>query len=286
MSSIEWKDDRQLINHYNKHVKGINLEEYNKEEPNIWKKYNNSIELTIEKYKEISKENIGREHYLCKDKSSNTFSINYYNSYDDEDYLLTCTKLNKEGKNIYSCYYTDKEHIHPFMNIYYFINNLKKINTEKYISKEFTKYEINENKFDKYLKGAIKECNLDNPIYTETEEITLLQMGILKQFLQDNSYSKKNNRIIWINKILYKKIDSIISNKDYVLTKEENQQLKNIYFEINKYKNSRESYFENKDAIDLLIEINNLINDVNYINFLESEISRWEMFNEFKKWKK
>ena len=47
MSSIEWKDDSQLINHYNKHVKGINLEEYNKEEPNTWKKYNNSIEITI-----------------------------------------------------------------------------------------------------------------------------------------------------------------------------------------------------------------------------------------------
>ena len=282
MSRIEWKNESQLDSHYNKHVLGVGLPTFNNKEPQIWIKHNMNLQPKKEEYEEISKDNCKGNHYLCKDKSSNSFSINYCNNrYNDEDYLLTCTKLNDNDRKIYSCYYTDIEHIHPFLNIYYFVNNLEKSSDYQYISKDFTKYELN-NTFDRYYKKTIKEFNLNNPKYSNKEEITLLQMGILKFFLEENSYSKINNKNIWINKLLYKKINSILYNKKYELSKEENIQLVNIKKEIDNYKNDKESYNDNKDSIDLLIEINNFINDKYLIK--SSKNSRWTMFNNFKEW--
>ena len=277
MSRIKWKDEEQLQSHYDKHVLGQN--NINESEPEIWKEKHRG-NVTKDDYRMISEENICNNHYLCKDKSSNNFSINYCNKYG-KNYLLTCTKLKNEW-NIYSCYYTDDNHIHPFMNVYYFLNDLKKNNDGEYISLNFTKYEVN-NSFDNYYKKVIKEYNLDNPDYSDQEEITLFQLGFLKFFLDNNRRSKINDRTIWINELLYKKINSIILKKEFNLTDEENKQLEKIYVEIEKMKENIEFYHENKDEIDLLIEVNNLINK-KHIKFLPNEISRWKMFDSFKKW--
>lgn len=283
MSNIEWKDQQQLDEHYNKHVLGKGLEKNNKNEPQIWINNNYSKKVSKEEYENKSKENINGNHYLCKDKSSKTISINYYNSNNEVDYLLTCTKMKDSDFKIYSCYFTNIEQIHPFMSIYYFANNLKKVSNGEYVSEDFTKYELND-KFDEDYLDII-DSNLDNPLYSDEEEITLFQMEFLKRFLEENLYCQKNNRKIWINQLLYNKLNSIVKGEEYKLKGEENNELKTIYNDIKQYAEDKNTYLENKDAIDLLIEINNLINDKHIIKFPPGETSRWTMFNNFKKWK-
>jgi len=282
MESIKWKDENQLYNHFKKHVLGYN--NINIYEPKLWedsfKLYSNDELQKHDKYRDISIDNLNSNNYLCKDKISNDFSINYYSIHDD-NYLLTCTKLKNNNRAIYSCYFTND--IHVFLDIYLFTNNIVKKDKYKYIAKNFTKYEREESKFDKYCRKAYIISNLNNPKYTATEEITIFQMNILIAFLKDESYCKTNQNVIWINKLLLERLISIRDGKDIEWNQEKNNQIISIYNEIsNMYKNE-EFYKENEDAVDLLIEINNIINkDYEIVPNINS---RWkEMFDRFKNW--
>ena len=82
--------------------------------------------------------------------------------------------------------------------------------------------------------------------------------------------------------MLYKKINSILTNSSYILTDNEHEELRIIYNDIKQYLKDKTIYYENKDAVDLLIETNNLINNTNTIQFPDDEISRWTMFDKFK----
>lgn len=301
---LEWKDNKSLKNHLSKHV----LEEgkTKKEEQNIWKnnfdsiKYYlnlNNIDLLIKEYKTISQKNTeNTAHYLYKDTSSQSFSINYYNTFYDH-YLTTCTRYIEKNLKIFSCYFKDKYKTN--LEIFLSVNNLcfKDIETKSMIIKNFRIYLPDNIINEIYLHASIKS-NIQDPTKSKNELLLIYKVCIIIEYLkylrkkQIDLYNKKKTKIK--NILLFDMLSKIFEYKYNLLigkkitwtgfSEKENDEIKHLESDITRIMSNEDLYYEDKIFTDLLAEFVNLFNYMNKCNkIIPIKDNLWkEMFIEFR----